>query len=646
VTPLFINALYLTRANRKRRRKRTIKILNNIALISTPWPLFSRPSIQLGALKSYLKQEIPDLDVKAHHFYLKISTVIGYRLYHEISEKTWLAESVYAALLYPERFDVIQTFFYSQAKGHPLSSAVDFKELTQQVAGATDEFINSVNWESFGLAGFSICFCQLTSSLYFIRSIKKKTSNLAIVVGGSMFSGDSIKDLFTVFPEIDFVINGEGELPLGSLVRHLSDSADPEKISGIPGIVTSRCFNDKKPVIFNQMTDLINLPVPDYDDYFQLMKTAAPENSFFPILPAEASRGCRWRTSNAGHSGCAFCNLNRNWQGYRFKGPKQVTAEIDHLTSKYRNLSVAFMDNLMPVKIAMEMFDQLTGLKKDLDLFCELRATTPKQVLEKMGAAGVNNVQIGIEALSSRLLGKLNKGTTAIQNLEIMKHCEALNIVNNANLILNFPGSDVEDINETLHNLEFAAFFRPLKLVHFWLGQGSAVYEDHAAFGVRAVFNHPNYAKIFPEDIHRHMTFMIQGYRGDMGYQKKLWRPVKQKVRAWEKAYARIHQTMGDTPILSYRDGKDFMIIRQQRLSKDPITHRLEGLSRKIYLFCGQHRSLKKIFHQFQGLTEDMLMPFLKMMIDKKLMFEENSQYLSLAVPIQSKRTGKVDIFV
>ena len=613
----------------------TINQFERIVLVSAPWPIFTRPSIQLGALKSYLSQEIPDLEVNTHHFYLKLAAAIGYPLYREISEKTWLAESVYAALLYPERFEPIQTLFRREAKGNPLSLKVDFKALTHQAAVAADEFISSINWDRLGLAGFSICFCQLTSSLYFIRSIKRKFPKLAIVIGGSMFAGDAIKDLFSVFPEIDFVINGEGELPLCSLVRQLRRCADPEKISRIPGLVTPRSCTDKKPVTFNQVADLKDLPVPDYDDYFHLMKTAAPDNIFFPTLPAEASRGCRWQASRSGHSGCAFCNLNRNWQGYRCKGPEQVCNEIDHLTSKYRTLSVAFMDNLMPAKTAMEMFDQLFGLKKDLDLFCELRATTQRRVLEKMGAAGVGKIQVGIESLSSRLLKKLNKGTTAIQNLEIMKHCEGLGIANNANLILHFPGSDLADMNETLRNLEFAAFFRPLKLVHFWLGHGSRVYNNPASFGIKAIFNHPNYAKIFPEEIHRPMTFLVQRYRGDMGYQKRLWRPVEQKVHDWEKNYTRIHQTGGDTPILSYRDGRDFMIIRQKRLSKASVTHRLEGLSRKVYRYCGRHRSLEKILYHFKGLTQEKVTPFLKMMTDKKLMFEENGNYLSLAAPLQ-----------
>jgi len=56
-----------------------------VALISTPWPLYNRPSIQLGALKAYLRSIYPDIQVEAHHVYLKLAQSIGYRQYHEIS---------------------------------------------------------------------------------------------------------------------------------------------------------------------------------------------------------------------------------------------------------------------------------------------------------------------------------------------------------------------------------------------------------------------------------------------------------------------------------------------------------------------------------------------------------------------------------
>jgi ribosomal peptide maturation radical SAM protein 1 len=614
-----------------------IRPLKSVVLVSTPWPIFNRPSIQLGTLKSYLKSQFPELEVVAHHFYLKVAESIGYKLYHAISERTWPAETVYAALLYPERSKSIEKLFFRKAKGKPLLRDVDFKDLTKRVAEVSDEFIDNENWNNFGIAGFSICLCQLTSAMYFIRRMKQNFPDLPIVVGGSMFTGSSSNRLFKVFPEIDFVINGEGELPLSRLIRNLKNSPRTVDNLLIPGIVTAKEMNIESRVGFSQLEDLEDIPVPDYDDYFSLLKSFKPDKTFFPTLPAEISRGCWWQKSTTGgkHSGCAFCNLNLQWEGYRSKNAKQVTAEIDHLTSRYRSLSVAFMDNLIPLKMSGEIFSKLSKLEKDFRLFCEIRATTKRLVLESMERAGVQEVQVGIEALSTRLLKKLNKGTTAIQNLEIMKNCEELGIVNTSNLILHFPGSDSDDVKETLQNLDFAMYFRPMRFVHFWLGLGSPVWQNPKDFGIKAVFNHPNYATLFPPEIYRQMVFMIQAYRGDLGYQRKLWQSVKRKVREWKKTYDEIHNGHVYSPVLGYRDGRDFLIIRQRRLSADPITHRLEGMSREIYLFCGHHHSLKRILQQFPKVTEDKLIPFLKMMVDKKLMFEENRKYLSLAVPIK-----------
>ena len=615
-----------------------IKPLKSVVLVSTPWPIFNRPSIQLGTLKSYLKSQFPELEIVAHHFYLELAETIGYKLYHDISERTWLAETVYAALLYPERLESIKKLFIKEAKGKPSLRCVDFKDVTKRVAEVTDEFIDNENWSNFGLAGFSICLCQLTSTLYFIHRIKLKFPDLPIVVGGSMFTGGSAKNLLKVFPEIDFVVIGEGELPLSQLVRNLKGSSKTVDNPFIPGIVTAKEMNIKKWVGFSQVEDLEDIPVPDYDDYFSLLKSFKSDKTFFPTLPAEISRGCWWKGASIDggkNSGCAFCNLNLQWKGYRSKNPDQVVAEIDYLTSKYRSLSVAFMDNLVPVKTSSEIFNKLSKLEKDFHLFCEIRATTPRNVLESMERGGVQEVQVGIEALSTRLLKKLNKGTTAIQNMEIMKNCEELGIVNTSNLILHFPSSDNEDVKETMQNLEFAMCFRPMRFVHFWLGLESPVWRNPKNFGIKAVFNHPNYATLFPQEIYRQMVFMIQAYRGDLGYQRRLWQPVKEKIRKWKREYAEFHKGPVHSPILSYRDGKDFMIIRQRRISADPLTHRLEGMSREIYLFCKHHRSLKRILQQFPKLTEDRLIPFLKMMVDKKSMYEENRKYLSLGVPMK-----------
>ncbi|MEJ2659008.1 MAG: RiPP maturation radical SAM C-methyltransferase, partial [Desulfobacterales bacterium] len=489
-------------------------LLEKVALISAPWPLFSRPSIQIGTLKSYLKQQFPDLEVDAYHVYLEVAEALGYRRYQAISERTWLAETVYAALLYPECSERAEYLFQKEAKGKPHLKTVDFKSLTRKVLEISEKFILKVDWTGYGLVGFSICFCQLSASLFFIRKLKERFPGLFIVVGGSMFTGGPLGNVFNVFPEIDVVVRGEGEIPLSRLVSDLKDYRNKEKIPSFEGIVTPETKGKPATVSFCQMKDLSHLAPPDYSDYFDQMRTFDPSKRFFPTLPMEMSRGCWWQGICTGRKfkGCAFCNLNLQWEGYRTKDPEQVVSEIDHLTATYKTLSVAFMDNLLPLKTSRNIFNRISILRKDFRLFGEIRATTPEKILRIMKIAGMKDVQIGIEALSTHLLHKLKKGTTAIQNIEIMKHCEMLGIHNSSNLIVHFPGSDQTDVDETLRNLEFTYPFRPLRLVHFWLGLGSPVWRDPVSFGIKTVFNHRNYHNLFPPDVIQSMQFIIQAY--------------------------------------------------------------------------------------------------------------------------------------
>jgi hypothetical protein len=308
-------------------------------------------------------------------------------------------------------------------------------------------------------------------------------------------------------------------------------------------------------------------------------------------------------------------------------------AEIDALTRRYKTLSVALMDNVLPRTSAAETFRGLAGLDKDLNLFGEIRATTSAVELELFHAAGLRRVQIGIEALSTRLLRKLHKGTSAIQNLEVMKHCERLGITNLANLIAHFPGSDEADVRETLHTLEFALPFYPLTFVGFWLGLGSPVWRRPGDYGLRSVCSHPHWARLFPASIARGFPFAVQYGRGDNGYQRRLWQPVRAALRAWSKRYERLHRGPFHEPILGYRDGGDFLIVCERRLEGEFATHRLEGVSRRIYLFCEIRRPLRNIVERFPEAPSDRIESFLKELTAQRLVFEESGCYLSLAVP-------------
>jgi ribosomal peptide maturation radical SAM protein 1 len=599
-----------------------------IALVSAPWPLFDRPSIQLGALKAFLEKGLPDIRVDTFHIYLKIAQAIGYPLYHVISERSWIAESPYAALLYPDRMETVDRYWNRKGRGHPRLKSTDFKDLCRQIEAASLAIVEAGPWDAYLLVGFSICLAQLTSSLYFIREIKRRAPRLRIVAGGSACAEALGESLIHAVPEIDYVIRGEGELPLLQLTEAIRTSHDGAQLPDIPGLIHRGSPPAKDG--HQQVPDLDELPIPDYTDYFRDLASSGPRHAFLPKLPMEMSRGCWW---NKGGTGCAFCNLNLQWRGYRAKSREKTVLEIDTLVNRHQVLHASFMDNLLPARGLERRFDAIQGLGLDLRLFSEIRAKTSRAVLDAMASAGMQEVQAGIEALSTRLLKKLNKGTTAMDNLEIMKNCESPHLpALTGNLILGFPSSDSQDVAETLDHLTFAFPFRPLKGVDLWLGYGSPLWRDPGRYGIRIRGNHPDYRYLFPAEELGKLRFMMLGYHGAVKQQRRMWAPVRKKLAEWRAFYGLMHQEPGFEPILSYRDGKTFLVIRERRLDDEPMTHRLKGTSRAIYLFCETQRSMAEILDRFPRFGEDRIRPFLRMMVDKRLMFREGERYLALAV--------------
>ena len=73
-----------------------------VGLISMPWSIFNRPSIQLACLKSYLQDEA-GIAVDGFHPYLGIAKNIGPEQYTRISGSPWAGEALFSPLLFPEK---------------------------------------------------------------------------------------------------------------------------------------------------------------------------------------------------------------------------------------------------------------------------------------------------------------------------------------------------------------------------------------------------------------------------------------------------------------------------------------------------------------------------------------------------------------
>ena len=370
-----------------------LKKCDRLVLFSPPWPLFNRPSIQLGALKAYLTSRFKNLSVESHHFYLKLAGSIGYPLYAAISERSWLAGN---RIRRPAVSGTVPGHRGSFPEGGLRETGDQPDRFQVPDRNRSDRFRRPLFRASPGTGWvwrvFAICLCQLTAALFFIRSVRRRAADLPIVIGGSMLADETGRGLLRQFPEIDFAVIGEGEIPLQRLVEHLAGGREPAASHPIAGVITRKDAPEKIPGAA-QPGSPTRPPAPSR---LQRLFRSAPVPGCRKILFPDPAAGNFQGMLVAGHigrpgkkTGCAFCNLNRQWEGYRAKSPGRAVDEIDAMTSRYRTLSVAFMDNLLPRKDSEAIFDRAGGLQKDFKMFAEIRADTSMRVLGSMRSAGV-----------------------------------------------------------------------------------------------------------------------------------------------------------------------------------------------------------------------------------------------------------------
>lgn len=585
-----------------------------------PWAIFNRPSIQLATLQGYLKENLPEISVQTYHPYLDVAKSIGTDTYHTLSKDIWGGEALYSALLFPRQKTQARDVFRRSLGSKALRKLPEFDALVSRLDEHLDVWLSGLDLSTCSLAGFSVCFGQLPGSLLAVRRLKKRFPKLPIVLGGSTCAPDIAASLLQVFPEIDYIVSGEGEQPLLGLCRFLDGQvADPG--SGVarqrrssPHLASTGTDNQC------ELADLDALSLPDFDDYFSQLRASGL--NFMPVLPVEFSRGCWWNK-------CAFCNLNLQWCGYRRKTSRQMIREVEQLRQRYQCLDFSFTDNALPPREAEHFFDAMRTDKADLRFFAEIRTIRTPETYNLFGQGGLTDAQIGIEALSDSLLNRMNKGSTVMDNFSAMKSCAQAGIRLDGNLILEFPGSTAAEVEETLRNLDFALPFRPLQAAGFFLGHGSEVWKNPGAFGIRSVVPHPYNTKLYPRKILSRLQLLICSGQGDQVHQRKIWQPVRKKMTAWTAFHK---QRTGQPHALTYRDGREFIIIRQDLPDRPVLHHRLKGLSRRIYLACDLPVSRKDLLRRFKSVTEKQLDAFLADLEEKRLLFRHREKCLALAI--------------
>ncbi|MDG4476244.1 RiPP maturation radical SAM C-methyltransferase [Thiovibrio frasassiensis] len=592
-----------------------------LGVISMPWALFNRPSIQLGALQGYLSQAEPEMQVACLHPYLGLTKSLGLELYREISQDVWLCEGLYAGLLFPEQRPVLRGFLAKRLKQCDSAGVNTIDILWAKVETHLHQWLAGQDWGQFELVGFSVCFNQLLASLLAAKQLKALQPQLPIVFGGSSCVAEMGSSLLEVFPWLDYVVHGEGEIPLANLCRVLAG----REIALLPQVMARTGQTTGEPFVGCQLKGLSELPTPDYDGYFQELRREFSGEPFVPELPVEFSRGCWWGK-------CTFCNLNLQWHGYRGKSAEQMEREVLHLSGRHGCLDFSFTDNVLPGREAPDFFARMDASKKDFRFFAEIRVNQRGDILKQYRQGGLVAVQAGIESLSQGLLERMRKGATVMENLALMKESVALGIRLDGNLITGFPGSTETEVQETLMNLDFVLPFTPLTAASFFLGHGCEVACKPQDYGIRAIVQHPHNRKLFPSQMLQGLTLLINDYRGDRAKQRRLWQPVVEKIRAWQRFHAARRCPAHLVPLLSYRDAGNILIIRQELPDQATLHHRLRGTSRALYLACETIVEFEALARQFPKLGRAQLATFLTELTAKRLLFSQGTRYLALAV--------------
>jgi len=516
-----------------------------------PWMTPYRPAIQLGALQAWLSARRPEVQVETFHMHLGVARWVDYRWVKVVADgvlNSWLGETLAAYLLFPRRRPVLDQFLDFQVQGR--SPKVDLGEdLLRPWAAFLREWPASVDWSRYALVGISVSLCQTLSSVLLARRLRALGYRGRIVLGGPATSGRVGRSFVAAFSDIDAVVHGEGELPLEAIIDRLATpDAASTAIEGPALMLPGESSTQAPPSA--ELPDLGALSRPHYDDYFATLRTLPDPAAALADLevPVEGSRGCWWdRRACRQDASCQFCNLNLQWQRYREKPVRQQLDEIDELLRRHpehHTRRFLFVDNGFRRHRAdvQALFEGLRDRFPDkLRIYMEARANLDPRLWRLLAEAGVTHCQVGIEALTPTVLRKINKGTSALMNVEAMREMERFGIANPANLIYDLPDLLPEELDETVEIIRSLRAYGPLGPTRFFLNYGSPYYDRLCRRGDPAERlqdrNYRAWRVLVPEQQERQLFFSERDYEVEVPGLAAATDRLRQACAEWREHY-------------------------------------------------------------------------------------------------------------
>lgn len=303
------------------------------------------------------------------------------------------------------------------------------------------EYLRNKVYDVLGVSSITASIVAATEVL----KISKEENPSAIRVLGNVHPSFQYNELFSLYPHlIDYIVRGEGEITMPSLLNSLNND---DNIANVSGIV----YKDEDKIITTCpqafVTDLNSLePAWDLLDYSLYTFYVLPKSRMATI---NSSRGCP-------HD-CIFCSQQKFWEkSYRELTAEKFVDELKLLNSKF-GVNVAMISDEYPTKNGErweEILDRLIHANIYMSLLMETRVEDilrDEKILWKYSKANILHVYVGVEATNQASLDVFKKDIKCEQSQEALRLIAANGMISECSFVLGMPDETRESIALTLN---------------------------------------------------------------------------------------------------------------------------------------------------------------------------------------------------
>jgi ribosomal peptide maturation radical SAM protein 1 len=616
----------------------------SVVLVNMPWAMLRAPSIQLSTVKSLLARE--GIASKVFNFNLGWMQYLAdkgfaVRDYFQVCQTSrGLGEWIFAVSPFREtsaaEIESYRALFCEDDAARRSIREGVFERASRMrelVPAFIDQCVDQLVAERPRVAGFTTTFQQNVPTLHLAQALKKRNAEIVTVLGGANCDGVMGATLHRSFSFLDVVVRGEAEAVVGPLFKELTSGAEITPRSGI-------CFRrggDRVEVPQTApLPSMADVPMPDHDEYFEELPKLSFRAEIMPSwIPFESARGCWWGQKHH----CTFCGLNGTSMKFRSKSAQRTLDEVMTLSKKHQVTHFNATDNIIDMSYFEDFLPELTKSGYGFHFFYETKANLKRAQIASMASAGVMEIQPGIESLSTPVLSLMKKGTTALQNIRMLKWALEHRMEVGWNLIYGFPGEDPAEYRKMAALVPLLLHLEPPSSALLEVHRFSPYHASTDNYPLRLTGPKPFYRHVYPLD---DKTLSDIAYVFDYEYTtpqspKEYAKPLLDALEAWSQGWRGAK--------LEYRRGAGFLEIEDCR-GDTRAHHRLGETEAKIYLSLDASASASTVAHDLaKNAKHGETVPsapeveaFLKQLVALRLVYEEDGRYLSLAIPARPPR--------